>query len=327
MRKSHLYDLLSKYLDRTITTEELKELRLWVNLSDDEELLALLSCLWERDRPVAPLSENVMNNMFGRIHKQTRKTIFVLIAGKLLRGAAVLLILLLSSLLTYLYFNPVNDHLRMGQLIVSADRGEKARVTLPDGTQVRLNAESSVSYMPDFGKELRKVDLKGEAFFEVVGDKNKPFVVHTEYLDVEALGTSFNVYAYERENVIEMSLVSGRIKVMTCSSPVHTVFLNPDEKALFCKNSGNIIVEKTDNRFETAWLRGDLVFRSARLSDVLAKIERRYGVTIYMNNNSLNDDLFTGNFDSEYIGEVMDLLKRHYGFSYDIRGDGIYIKP
>lgn len=327
MRESRLYDLLSKYLDHTITTEELKELRLWVNLSDDEELSLLLSYLWEKDRVMTPINKSIIKNIFVKIRKQTWKNRLMLIADKLLRAAAILLIPLLSGLLAYLYFNPVNDNRSVGELIVLADRGEKARVTLPDGSKVRLNAESSVSYKPDFGKELRKVDLKGEAFFEVVKDKDKPFVVHTEYLDVEALGTSFNVYAYEKENVIEMSLVSGRIKVTTSSSPFRTVFLNPDEKVLFYKSSGKITVEKTDNRFETAWLRGDLVFRSTRLSDVLTKIERRYGVTIYMDNNSLSNDLFTGNFDSEYIGEVMDLLKKHYGFSYNIRGDTIYVKP
>lgn len=85
-------------------------------------------------------------------------------------------------------------------------------------------------------------------------------MVHTEYLDIEVLGTSFNVYSYERENVMEMALISGRIKIQTCSDPSRVVYLKPNEKALFNKESGIITVEKTDNRFETAWLRGDLVF-------------------------------------------------------------------
>ena len=112
-------------------------------------------------------------------------------------------------------------------------------------------------------------------------------MVHTEYLDIEVLGTSFNVYSYERENVMEMALISGRIKIQTCSDPSRVVYLKPNEKALFNKESGIITVEKTDNRFETAWLRGDLVFRSTKLSDVLAKLERRYGMNIHLNDFSL----------------------------------------
>jgi len=129
------------------------------------------------------------------------------------------------------------------------------------------------------------------------------------------------------ENVMEMALISGRIKIQTCSEPSRVVYLKPNEKALFNKESGIITVEKTDNRFETAWLRGDLVFRSTTLSDVLAKLERRYGVNIHLNDSSLANDLFTGNFDSEYIVEVMDLLERHYDFTYDVRGDDIFIHP
>mgnify|MGYP003193325469 CR=1 FL=1 len=246
---------------------------------------------------------------------------------KLARIAAILLIPLLSVLSGYLYFNPVNQEEGIGNLVVHADRGERSGVTLPDGTQVKLNAESSLSYTHDFGRELRQVNLEGEAYFEVTRNEDKPFVVHTKYLDIEVLGTSFNVYSYERENVMEMALISGRIKIQTCSEPSRVVYLKPNEKALFNKESGIITVEKTDNRFETAWLRGDLVFRSTTLSDVLAKLERRYGVNIHLNDSSLANDLFTGNFDSEYIVEVMDLLERHYDFTYDVRGDDIFIHP
>ena len=206
-------------------------------------------------------------------------------------------------------------------------RGGEFRLKLSDGTNVYLNSASDLKYPVRFNEKERTVYLSGEAYFEVTRNEDKPFVVHTKYLDIEVLGTSFNVYSYERENVMEMALISGRIKIQTCSEPSRVVYLKPNEKALFNKESGIITVEKTDNRFETAWLRGDLVFRSTTLSDVLAKLERRYGVNIHLNDSSLANDLFTGNFDSEYIVEVMDLLERHYDFTYDVRGDDIFIHP
>ena len=316
MQESHTYYLLSKYMDHTISTEELKTLRLLVNLSDDDELSLSLSHLWENGRPFEEVDERIIRDMFSGIQNRTRKERFVMVFRKLARIAAILLIPLLSVLSGYLYFNPVNQEEGIGNLVVHADRGERSGVTLPDGTQVKLNAESSLSYTHDFGRELRQVNLEGEAYFEVTRNEDKPFVVHTKYLDIEVLGTSFNVYSYERENVMEMALISGRIKIQTCSEPSRVN-----------KESGIITVEKTDNRFETAWLRGDLVFRSTTLSDVLAKLERRYGVNIHLNDSSLANDLFTGNFDSEYIVEVMDLLERHYDFTYDVRGDDIFIHP
>ena len=311
MQESHTYYLLSKYMDHTISTEELKTLRLLVNLSDDDELSLSLSHLWENGRPFEEVDERIIRDMFSGIQNRTRKERFVMVFRKLARIAAILLIPLLSVLSGYLYFNPVNQEEGIGNLVVHADRGERSGVTLPDGTQVKLNAESSLSYTHDFGRELRQVNLEGEAYFEVTRDEEHPF----------------NVYSYERENVMEMALISGRIKIQTCSEPSRVVYLKPNEKALFNKESGIITVEKTDNRFETAWLRGDLVFRSTTLSDVLAKLERRYGVNIHLNDSSLANDLFTGNFDSEYIVEVMDLLERHYDFTYDVRGDDIFIHP
>ena len=209
MQESHTYYLLSKYMDHTISTEELKTLRLLVNLSDDDELSLSLSHLWENGRPFEEVDERIIRDMFSEIQNRTRKERFVMVFRKLTRIAAILLIPLLSILSGYLYFNPVDQKGSIGNLVVHADRGERSGVTLPDGTQVKLNAESSLSYTHDFGRELRQVNLEGEAYFEVTRNEDKPFVVHTEYLDIEVLGTSFNVYSYERENVMEMALIEN----------------------------------------------------------------------------------------------------------------------
>lgn len=182
MQESHTYYLLSKYMDHTISTEELKTLRLLVNLSDDDELSLSLSHLWENGRPFEEVDERIIRDMFSGIQNRTRKERFVMVFRKLARIAAILLIPLLSVLSGYLYFNPVNQEEGIGNLVVHADRGERSGVTLPDGTQVKLNAESSLSYTHDFGRELRQVNLEGEAYFEVTRNEDKPFVVHTKYL-------------------------------------------------------------------------------------------------------------------------------------------------
>ena len=226
-----------------------------------------------------------------------------------------------------LEYTPVSDTMdsEIHYNTLSVPKGCEFSLALADGTRIWVNAGSTLRYPERFAPGKREVFLSGEAYFEVTKNAEKPFVVHTGYLDIEVLGTSFNVYAYEREEVIEMALVSGRIKIMTNSEPSRTVFLCPNEKALFHKSSGNIQVRETDNRFETAWLRGDLVFHSTPLKEVIAKLERKYGVRIHLNAPSLANDMFTGNFDSEYIIEVMELLERHYGFTYEIQDKDIYI--
>lgn len=326
MQESRIYHLLSKYLDQTISAEESRELRLLVNESDDDELSVHLSHLWKETRPMDALDEDLVADMFTGIEKRTRRNRVALLSRKLARIAAILLIPLLSLLSAYLYFSAHIQDEEAGELIVSADRGERAGVVLPDGTKVRLNAESRLSYMPDFGKERRKVNLEGEAYFEVTKNAEKPFVVHTGYLDIEVLGTCFNVYAYDEEDVIEMALVSGKIKIVTCSEPSRTVLLSPNEKALFHKSSGDISVVNTDNRFETAWLKGDLVFHSVPLREVIEKLSRKYGVNIHLDDPSLANDIFTGNFDGEHVTDAMELLKKHYRFTYEIRGKEVYIE-
>ena len=159
MQESHTYYLLSKYMDHTISTEELKTLRLLVNLSDDDELSLSLSHLWENGRPFEEVDERIIRDMFSEIQNRTRKERFVMVFRKLARIAAILLIPLLSILSGYLYFNPVDQKGSIGNLVVHADRGERSGVTLPDGTQVKLNAESILSYTHDFGRELRQVNL------------------------------------------------------------------------------------------------------------------------------------------------------------------------
>lgn len=208
---------------------------------------------------------------------------------------------------------------------VEAEKGQQATVLLADGTKVRLNAESSLSYRQNYGIKDREVELKGEGFFEVAKEEEKPFIVRTSLLDVEVLGTVFNIYAYDCEEIVEMSLISGRIKVMTHTDPVQTVYLKPNEKILYNKESGNLEVISTDHRFETAWLRGELVFRSVELRQVLRHLERTYGVTIHWEDPDILQDKFIGIFYSDRISDVLRILREHYTFSYRMEGEEVFI--
>lgn len=149
--------------------------------------------------------------------------------------------------------------------------------------------------------------------------------MRTSLLDVEVLGTVFNVYAYECEDIVEMTLLSGRIKVMTHTDPVQTVYLKPNEKIRYNKGTGDMEVVSTNNRFETAWLAGGLVFRSVELQQVLRQLERKYGVAIHWEDPDILQDKFTGVFYSDRVTDVLKILREHYAFSYQIRGEEVFI--
>ena len=330
LEKQPLYKLLVRYVSETITKEELLELRTLVNLSDDEELSVHVHRLWNEYKP-AKLPENtLMDDIFRQIKSRTRKQrIRLEIRRKVSYALGITAALLISflSVTSLFLLKEKKQYEKAGEreMTVRSERGQKVRVTLPDGSQVRLNAASMLQYKLNYGDSVRKVAMKGEGFFEVKKDPHIPFIVQTQYLDIEVLGTSFNIYAYEEEQIVETTLITGKVKIMTHTFPVRVAYLNPDEKALYHIASGDLRVEKTDKRIETAWLRGALVFRSVPLRDILYKLERQYGVTIHLDNKNIEDDVFTGTFDSEYISDIMKILRAHYSFQYKIVGDHIYI--
>ena len=117
-------------------------------------------------------------------------------------------------------------------IVRSGDSGT-SQVTLPDGTLVRLNANSSLTYQQNFGQDNRKVKLSGEGYFEVKKNTEKKFIVNTGYIDVTVLGTKFNLYAYEDKDIIEMALVEGHVNVSTSQPPYQTICVKPNEKVTY----------------------------------------------------------------------------------------------
>ena len=321
MQESHTYYLLSKYMDHTISTEELKTLRLLVNLSDDDELSLSLSLLWENGRPFEEVDERIIRDMFSGIQNRTRKERFVMVFRKLARIAAILLIPLLSVLSGYLYFNPVNQEEGIGNLVVHADRGERSGVTLPDGTQVKLNAESSLSYTHDFGRELRQVNLEGEAYFEVTKDEARCFNVIMEGATIEVMGTSFNASCYPGEGQCWAVLESGKINLRTDHG---VAAVNVGECASCDIASGKVTVETVDLKYFTSWRYGTFYFYNTPLSEIVQKLGRWYDVHFKFADESLRDVCFSGAaLRSKPIDFMLELLSSTQSLKFDIQSDGM----
>lgn len=325
MENNKTYTLLLQYIHRKITPQELAELKTHVNQPCNEELEESLYKLWNQNqKQTADTSE--LDQAFSIIRKKTDPFRAQQIIRTGLKIAAILLLPLLCTLSAYLYIDREQIYQsEKKEVLVTVNRGERAKVILPDGTSVQLNTESSLRYPQSFGRDLRKVTLSGEAFFNVVKNPEKKFIVHTNYLDIEVLGTTFNIYAYENENEVELALLTGQVIVNTHIPPKQTIKVHPNERIRFNKKTNALLLEKTDTRFETAWLRNELVFRSVKIQDVLSKIERRYGVTIHNKKILDENDLFTGRFESNEIKDVMNILKIHYQFNYKLTGEEVWI--
>ena len=323
----NLKDWLTKYQTEQISQEEFRELRKEINSHSDEELFPALLDSWNSWDNNRSLSSEDIQSLLVRIRQEMN----IISAPKIRKFnwrqiAAAIAFLIMGSLSVYFYV----DNREITQLAdrimeVKVGKGERVSITLPDGTAVKLNSESILSYKQDFGKKDRRVSLSGEGYFDVQKDLQKKFVVNTEFMDIEVTGTSFNVYAYSDKDIVEMALVQESVTVSSVRPPFERLNVVPNEKVIYDKKTGTMQRITTSNVLETAWVSKELVFRSEPMEAVLKRISRKYGVSFEIMDSSLVKDTYTGVFDKEEIEEVIDILKVHYGFDYKIKGNEVQL--
>lgn len=322
-----LKDWFTKYQTEQISQEEFRELRQEINNYSDEELFPVLLDSWNSWENNENMSPEAAQDLLLRIRQEIKETSSPKVRRIDWRQiAATIALLIMGGLSAYLYVdNREITKLADRTMEVKVGKGERVSITLPDGTAVKLNSESILSYKQDFGKKDRRVSLSGEGYFDVQKDAQKKFVVNTEFMDVEVTGTSFNVYAYSNKDVTEMALVQGNVIVSSVRPPFRKISVVPNEKVIYDKKTGEMTKIASSNILETAWVSKELVFRSESLETVLKKLGRKYGVTFDVIDSSFIQDTYTGVFDKEEIEEVMNILKIHYGFDYKIKGDKIQL--
>ncbi|WDF64493.1 FecR family protein [Flavobacterium sp. KACC 22763] len=206
--------------------------------------------------------------------------------------------------------------------------GKKFEVQLSDGTLVHLNAGTSLRYPVQFGKnQNRQVYLLGEAFFEVEKDKAHPFNVNTQNMNVEVLGTKFNVDTYSENVSTDVVLVEGKVSLYKDQKTKEDqVYLKPGDKGSNLKGQSKIAIEQVNTEYYTAWVKGSLVFKNASFDDIIKKLERQYNVTFINRNKTLGKEIFNARFDNEPIEVVLKYFSDSYKIDYDIDRDRITIK-
>ena len=191
--------------------------------------------------------------------------------------------------------------------IITVPRGGEFTLILSDGTQVWLNAETSLRYPVEFVGNERKVYLEGEAFFDVTHDKQKQFIVETKKAHVRVYGTAFNVYAYPDEEDVATTLVRGVVDLKERGSD-HLIRLKPGEQG--CLVGGKLTKREVDVDMYTAWVKGRMVFKSIRLGDMLKHLARWYDVDIVFTEERLKEVSFTGEVKKyDDFTEVLDVIE------------------
>ncbi|TCC98722.1 FecR family protein [Pedobacter hiemivivus] len=215
-----------------------------------------------------------------------------------------------------------NQHSANKMNTLSTSRGETYQVRLPDGSQIWLNAASSLTYTANLKQAgKRKVYLDGEAYFEVAKDKLAPFIVETNNQTVEVLGTHFNINSYLNERSSNTTLLEGSVKIST-KSGVNEI-LNPGEQGVI--TSGKLSIEAVDSRFSIAWKNNKFMFESASIQEVMRMIERWYNVEVIYE-GEIPENKFGGSvsrFDN--VSKVLQILASTKKVNFRIEERRIYV--
>ena len=225
------------------------------------------------------------------------------------------------------YYEEKKDSVTIDEYnMIRTPLGGEYALTLSDGTRVWLNAMSELRYPVAFGGDTREVELRGEAYFDVAEDENKPFVVRTDEFSVRVLGTSFNISAYADSPLALTTLCSGHVRLTDCMNPGNERDLLPGEQLLFHRESRKMEIRNVDTDVFVSWREGFFQFDNHTVEEVFMILQRWYNVQVFYANAEVRQELFTGKlprFDDMMI--IIDLIKRVSDLEITVDGKVIYI--
>jgi transmembrane sensor len=207
-------------------------------------------------------------------------------------------------------------------------RGQKLTLSLPDGSQVKLNSGSRLITPEVFHEDIRKVFLEGEAFFEIAEDSSWPFVVETMDMGVQVLGTSFNVRSYPDEGNVSVAVLTGKVMVSDRSDNnlENQIVLLPKEMLDYSVEEKRFIEKRQfDPGLVLGWKDQQLVFRDEKIKNILTTLSRWYDVEFDITSILDQEREFTVNFNNPTLKEVMESISYSFQFDYRITKDKIFI--
>lgn len=323
--------IIIHYLDGSATLEEKMQLLQWLKLSEKNRTdFADTRDLWfscqavmdsepEIDIALDRLKMRIMNEQAKMKEKPKRSFL------RWYQVAAVLIFLLGFTYWLRMDGNrPEAVVIVQNQLITA--KGSKGKFTLPDGTVVWLNSESRLVYTDEFADGKRTVDLIGGAYFEVVKDEQKPFVVKAGEIDVEVLGTSFNISSYPFKENIETALLNGSVRI-SGKAVKNQLFLKPDEVFEFKKEGSLSSVKATKASLYADWIKDRLVFDNTRLSDIITSMKGWYNMDIVCPEKFAQTTRVSFTIRQESIDEILQAMSFIIPINYQIKNGKAFIMP
>ena len=233
-----------------------------------------------------------------------------------LRVAAAIVLLVASGVMINYFVSGTDIHFQTADKSLS--------LSLSDGSQVILNRYSELSYTSNFGSKTRTVTLKGEAFFEVAHDPDRPFIIHVGDAEVEVLGTTFNVQGYSDQKELEVTVETGVVK-LSAPGLKKEVKLRAGEKGIYSKTNQQVSSLKNDNANFLSWKTRKIVLIENDLRTAVATLNKAYGANIAIHTDVPVSCVVTVTFDHQSLEAALNVLKVTLNLTYRIQGNQIEI--
>lgn len=318
-----MYELETKYLDDTLSVEELEGLRHQINTEPLSAKEARLSEAWMSGKFRMRDNKTALDSLKRDIDVENgRRTDFRRIYPKVLVAAACLAFIVLTTSVIFLSKDKmVNVD---NTILIATEAGEKANVTLPDGTTIKLGENSSVKYTQgQFNQKIRAIQFVGEGYFNVAKCPEKPFAISSAFVDVRVLGTKFLFLSKPEMKQVELVLDEGSVNI-TSNRTESSATLEAGQKAAFNFNTGEIIVSGSKVSGKDSFSNTSIRFINTSLDDVLKELSEIYGVSFVV--NSLPEKgYFTGHLSTTDLGESLDVISRIYNLHIIERTDSVII--
>ena len=329
-------ELITRVISGMATQDETTELLKWVESAEENKLLFAsmknagnLAVMSEYLKDSELLNERYRE--FIRLRGEIKDGLSIgqgfmgksLVISLRRLAASIILIVGISVSTGYLLFHKPFEEPSMNQLVVPS--GQQAQLTLSDGTRIWLNARSRLIYPGNFTGRTREVLLDGEAFFEVMPNSDKPFVVKSDLLAVKVLGTSFNFSAYKDDKELKMTLVEGSISIIG-EHKNEITRLKPSQTGVYSKSKKTLFISSEDTELYTSWRNGQFKFRRMHFEDISRRLSRNFNVDFVIQKENLKKVTFSGSFHKyESLDQILRAFQHNYPFQYKINKNQVII--
>ena len=325
MERHNYIHLFYKFLKKRTSVKEISSLLKWRRSVECEEWLQRE---WnEASETIDPVVKNrMLKNVYSHIAKhridQHKRLFHIPVRYWVLKTACSVLLLLLGGM--GIYYLSHSDNSSLTETAVSVEKGQKAKIQLPDGTNVWMNSDSKLSYNTAFNNKDRVVELEGEAYFEVSKNPDKPFIVHIPDMFIRVLGTNFNVKSYTTDDEFITTLVAGKVEI---EANQKRTILYPNQKAVYNRNNQEITVsDEVDAAECSCWRDNILRFNSETFENVAETLERYYNVTIVLDSEKVKRFRMTGPLVNSSLESTLEVLSLTFPITYTIDNNIITIK-